>query len=418
MEEENVNDFTQSPIPTTGAPSFSQNILPGLFGGFQTIGEGMAQKYEREAEEDKKKEEKLKKQNAAWMEQLYNMPLAYEKDMAQIRGQVDTYNNWILTKMKEGEDMDNLSTDDILKKKEMEFELAKATAITKDNQTYLDNLRSVIKKDQDEGTYKYNAEEAAKFIVDYETAPTLEARMKLRAEKNPLKLNLELDDFVDETIPPNETETTTAIYRDPVYHKQIVLDKIRNTPGGREYYDNLKQANETEEQFADRVVKQGQLRYPRKPKSLPRSSQGSTTKSSDSAGGYGTGTWGGLIVSKGPNKSSMFDQSIVNNTITVKRKGTNADLPPVFVTHMGQDIKFQPISYHMGPNNRIIVYGNGINDDDTVVKGVYVDYDEGNNATTFTSQLENMDIRQEFAAQPGAGVMSGGTLNAPSIDPN
>jgi hypothetical protein len=408
MEEENVNDFTQSPIPTTGAPSFSQNILPGLFGGFETVGQGMAQKYEREAAEDKKKEEKLKKQKAAWVEQLYNVPLGYENDMIQIKGQADLYNKWIADKMNAGEDLDNLSTDDILKKKQMEFELARSKAVTDDNKTYIENLKQIINKDQSENTFpKYNAEKAAKFIADFEGAQKLEERLKLRSEGNPLELNLDIDDFIDETIPPNETETSTRIFRDPVYHKQVVLEKIHNTTGGKDYYETLKKPNETEDQFADRVVKEGQLRYPSKPKAVPRT-QTTTVKSDDSGDVYGTNKWGNLTVASGPNKSSVFNQSVPKNTITVKRNGTNADLPPVFITHMGQDIQFQPISYHMGPGGKIIVYGNGIGDDDTIVKGVYVDYDEANNATTFTSQLEGMDVRQQFNAINGGGV-SGST---------
>ena len=53
MEEENVNDFTQSPIQQ-GAVSFSEGILPGLFSGMSQIAQGQANLG---ALEEKKKRE-------------------------------------------------------------------------------------------------------------------------------------------------------------------------------------------------------------------------------------------------------------------------------------------------------------------------------------------------------------------------
>jgi len=408
MEEENVNDFTQSPIPTTGTPSFSQNILPGLFGGFETVGEGIANKYEREAAEDKKREEKLKKQNAAWMDQLYDIPLAYEKDQIQITKQADDYNNWIAGKMYAGEDMDNLSKDDILKKKQMEFELARSKAITDDNKTYIENLKQIINKDQAEKQYKYNGKKAAQFIADFESAATLEDRMRLRSEGNPLGLNLELDDFVDETIPPNETETRTSIFRDPVYHKQVTLDKILNTPGGRDYYDTLKNPNETEEQFADRVVKQGQLRYPPKPKNVPKPPV-TPPKTDETNGGYGTGNWKDEL-SVGYGTNANYKPGVRANTISFTRSGTQQGLPALKLTDAsGNNVLFEPTTFHLRDDDYITVLGDIINPDGSRTQ-TFMDY--GANEYAFKSQLLGMDLRKEFQEinNPTSGTSTGGTF--------
>jgi hypothetical protein len=261
MDEENVNDFTQSAIPTTGAPSFSQSIMPAIYAGQEKTAQGMANMYQRREKEEKEKAEKLKKQNAVWNEQLLDMPDVFEQDYVEIKKRVDEYNDFIIAKKSAGEDMDNLSNDDIKKMKELSNQIRRAAIISKDNEAYWEQLQKDIDDDE---TGKYDKAHAAAWNAKYATL-SMEDKMKYRNTDNPRKLNYGLLDFVDETIPPNDKITDTGrvktTMKDPVEHKRIILETIRNTPVGMEQYEALKLPNETEDQFADRVVAEGQIRY-------------------------------------------------------------------------------------------------------------------------------------------------------------
>lgn len=410
MEEENVNDFTQSPISTVGTPSFSQNILPGLFGGFQAMGSGIANRYEREAAEDKKKEEKLKKQNAAWMDQLYDMPLTYEKDMSQVRSQVDQYNNWILNKKMSGADLNNLSDADILEKKRMEFELAKAVAITKDNQVYIDNLRKVINEDQRSGKYQYDGEKAAQFISEFENAASLEERMKLRNEKNPLAFNFDIDDLVDLTIPGEslkDTGRTETRYRDEAVHGEKIKQFINESDKGMAMYKTLAKAGETEDDFVKRVVAAGQQKYPKQTKVQPAPSGSGDDEKKEQD-----------IVISGQSKEpdAKWDQRYSVNKVSVGK------MKPVYV----RDPKGNPVmnfvpadGFYLTPGGAVTAIGYGTIeevqlDGTKLAKQIQLEVDYDTNKENFTAQ-GYPNIFDEFRARSGGGSTAAKTIKRSDI---
>jgi hypothetical protein len=397
MDEENVNDFTQSAIPTTGAPSFSQSIMPAIYSGQEKVTQGMVNMYQRREKEEKEKAEKLKKQNAIWNQQLLDMPDVFEQDYQEIKTKVDEYNDFIIAKKSAGEDMDNMSNDDIKKMKELQNQIRRAAIISKDNESYWEQLQKDIGNDE---TGKYDKEHAAKWNADYAKL-SLEDKMKYRNSEDPRKLNYGLLDFVDETIPPNDKITDTGrvkiTQKDPVEHKRIILETIRNTPVGMEQYDALKLPNETEEQFADRVVAEGQIRYKTNKDVQPAPQKSDKT----AVGGYGTGNWNDkLSVSSQVNPS--FKPGVAANTLYVTRTGTNDNVPPIQIADAtGQTVNFQPISYHLRDDGAISVLGEVIKDTAGVQTKTqtWMDYDA--NKAAFQSQLMGMDLRQEFNARNG-----------------
>jgi hypothetical protein len=378
MDEENVNDFTQSAIPTTGAPSFSQSIMPGIYGGQEKVAEGMANMYQRREKEEKEKAEKIKKQNAVWNQQLLDMPDVFEQDYQEIKLKVNEYNDFIIAKKSAGEDMDNLSNDDIKKMKELSNQIRRAAIISKDNEEYWKQLQTDIDGDK---TGKYDKTHAAKWNADYAKL-SLEEKMKYRNTEDPRKLNYGIFDFIDETIPPIDKVTDTGrvktTQKDPVEHKRIILETIRNTPVGMEQYEALKLPNETEDQFADRVVAEGQIRYKVQkdvqPAPQPRSNDGNKDKEDKNK-----------VVVTGQQKvaGSQWDQAYTANKLSV------GNAPPIYaysnpvidpatgqVTEESRAImNFVPQDgFYLKPGGAVTAIGYGIDEDGKQVK-VEVDYD-------------------------------------------
>jgi hypothetical protein len=370
MDEENVNDFTQSAIPTTGAPSLSQSIMSGIYSGQEKMTQGIANMYQRREKEEKEKAEKLKKQNAIWNQQLLDMPDVFEQDYQEIKKKVDEYNDFIITKKSAGEDMDNLSNDDIKKMKELSNQIRRAAVISKDNQAYWEQLQKDIDGDE---TGKYDKEHAATWNANYAKL-SMEDKMKYRNSENPRKLNYGLLDFVDETIPPNDKITDTGrvktTMKDPVEHKRIILETIRNTPVGMEQYDALKLPNETEEQFADRVVAEGQIRYKVKPDVQPAPAR--------SGGGGGTEKKEEDKIPKPKTYSkdlgADYNQGIANNKIQFDKT------PGVYV--VGKDgtqyNDFKPVGgFKIKNGGAVDVFGTATDQDGKVVQVVGgIDYNQ------------------------------------------
>jgi hypothetical protein len=418
MEEENVNDFSQLPIPTTGTPSFSQNILPGLFGGFQAIGQGMANKYEKQEKEEKLEADKVLKRNAAWNQQLYTMPLAYEKDMQQFKDKSTEYNNWVLEKKKQGIDLDNLSTDEVLEKKRMEYELAQMAATTKANKDFIEGVQAKYGEDISSGALKYNEKKYTDFMNSFENATKMEERAALRNTGIPLVEDYDFFDLVDETIKQigeknKDTGRTETIFRDKEAHKKEIKRYITQDSRGKAMYESLAEPGETEDQFIERVATAGQEKYPSQ----------TSVQAAPIGGGGGGGTKNdkNKISIAGQNKipDARWSQAVPVNKLSLdKNPGIYAYSNRVINDDGTAEDKSIPVAnfvpqdgFYIQPGGNVTAIGYGTSQEGKLVN-VEVDYDfnKGN--------FEAAGYPNMFDAF--RGVSGGGTSNAtaPPIDPN
>jgi hypothetical protein len=425
MEEENVNDFSQLPIPTTGTPSFSQNILPGLFGGFQAIGQGMANKYEKQEKEEKLEADKILKRNAAWNQQLYTMPLAYEKDMQQFKTKSTEYNNWVLDKKKRGIDLDNLSTDEALEKKRMEYELAEMAATTKANKDFIEGVQAKYGEDISSGALKYNDKKYTDFMKSFESAATMEERAALRNTGIPLVEDYDLAELVDETIGEigesvKDTGRREETFRDPAAHAKQVKEYITKSQRGKKMFETLANLGESEDDFVKRVVDAGQVKYPRVTRVQPAPTGGG------SRGGTDQNDKNKVSIT-GQNKipDARWDQGISANKLTLDKTpaiyaysnrvinddGTAEDKSIAVLNFVPQD------GFYIKPGGAVTAIGSGTSQDGKLVN-VEVDYNYNKGNFTSAGYPDMFDAFRGVSNNQFTATSTGNSVTPPPIDPN
>lgn len=346
-----------------------------------------------------KKKKEIEQQNATWNAFLEDMPDVWESDYEYVNKALNEYNDYIIDLKTQGLDPNALDPTIMRKIRELQNKVAKETSRAKDNEDYSVKATQVFNNDK---TNAYNKNHATQWFKDYtDPSKTPEQRAKMRAESNPFKYNYTIDEFIDDTIPEEvytDTGRVKTIYRDKDSHKAIIFDNITNTDIGRDIYETLRTSNETPEQFTERVAELGQKKYGIKKDVQPAPARGGggggkSGSSKKDKFVYGNSTWGELSVSSG--KSTSGAQDVKKNVISIKRTSTNDDLPPINVDYYGTAIEFQPISFYLTDDKKVIVFGNQV-EDGKIVDKVWIDYDA--NETRFNSQLNNMDMREQFRA--------------------
>jgi len=357
-------------------------------------------------EQQRKKEEEAKRQNATWNALLGDMPDVWQADSEYVNKALNEYNDFVIDLKAQGLDPSQLDANLSRKMKELENKVAKAASFAKDNETYYNQSFNILNQDK---TNQYNKDHATDWLKTY-ADPKLspEDRAKMRTESNPFKINYSMLEFIDDTIPKEEVKDSgrkKITSRNQDAHKAFVVDYITNDPAGREKFESLRKPNEDEFAFAERVSEEGQKRYPAKidvqPPPQPRTSD-------QFKGGYGTGNWNDkLSIEAEKLPQPNFSQGVSTNTISVTRTSTNDQPPPISVHKAGVTFEFQPISYHLDNNGKVAVYGNiWDNKKGKIDRQDWIDYDE--NAALFTSQLNGMDIRKEFQTR-NSGTATGST---------
>ena len=354
--------------------------------------------YERQ----EKKKQEIKRQNATWNALLDDMPDVWNSDYEYVQKALNEYNDYVIDLKTQGLDPENLDPMVLKKLKELQNKVAKETSRAKDNEMYNNQAYQTLNNDKSNA---YNKEHAAQWLKDYgDPNKTPEQRAKMRIESNPFKLNYNLIEFIDDTIPKEEVKDTGRLKitsRNKDAHKSIVLDYITNDPMGQDMYLSLKKPNENEIMFSERIAEEGQKRYPPKQDKQVAPTGGSGSgKGSDFKGGYGTGNWNDKL-SLSSQVLPGFKPGVKANTLYVTRTGTNDNLPPIQITDAtGATVNFQPISYHLREDGGISVLGEVITIDaldNTTRTQTWMDYDA--NKAAFQSQLMGMDLREEFNAR-------------------
>jgi hypothetical protein len=231
----------------------------------------------------------------------------------------------------------------------------------------------------------------------------------MRIESNPFKLNYNLIEFIDETIPEPTVvdkgrEKITS--RNKEAHRSLVLDYITNDEMGRDMYDSLKKPNETEVDFAERISVEGQKRYPPKQDKQPAPT-----------GGGGSGSGGGtkkepdvLITGQSKEVDSRWDQSYGINKIALGKT------KPVYV--YGDDgnpvMNFVPADgFYLKPGGSVAAIGYGTveeaqPDGTKLSKQIQVEVDYDKNKGNFDAQ-GYPNIFDEFRTRTGITSSTGKT---------
>jgi hypothetical protein len=232
----------------------------------------------------------------------------------------------------------------------------------------------------------------------------------MRIESNPFKLNYDINEFIDETVPEpslldkGRTETT---YIDKNAHKAVIFDNITNTDTGKDIYESLKKNGETPDQFSERVAELGQKKYPAKTKVQPAP-----------IGGGGSGSSGGtkkepdvLITGQSKEADPQWDQSYSVNKIALGKT------KPVYVS--GNDGKpvmnFVPADgFYLKPGGAVAAKGYGTIeevqlDGTKLAKQIAITVDYDKNKGNFDAQ-GYPNIFDEFRTRTGKTSPTGKTF--------
>jgi hypothetical protein len=353
------------------------------------------------ADQEKKRKE-YAQQQATWNGLLEDMPDVWQSDNEYVTQAVDEYNDFIIDLKSQGLDPEIMDTTLMKKMKGLENNVRKATSAAKDNEAYYNQAFNILNQDKQS---KYNKDYATQWLKDYaDSSKSPQDRYKLRNESNPFKLNYDLIEFIDETIPDAEVVDNgrnKITSRNKEAHRGLVLDYIMNDEKGKEIYDSLKKPGETVDMFSERISQQGQLKYPPKQDTQPAPAR-------SGGGGGGGGGGAGKKEEKKPNitygkdSGADWDSSLTSNKVMLQEK------PKVGVVSIGGNpVKdFVPAyGFYIKPGGTVTAKGYGIDENGSQVD---VDVDYNTNMQSFNTE-GYPDIFDLFRNPTSAGGAAGST---------
>lgn len=323
-----------------------------------------------------KKRKEYEQQQSTWNALLEDMPDVWQSDYEYVNKAVKEYNDFIIDLKSQGIDPETMDSSLLKKMKQLENNIRKTSSAAKDNETYYNQSFNILNQDKQS---KYNKDYATQWLRGYaDPNKTPQERSILRTESNPFKLNYDLIEFIDETIPKEEVVDTgrkKVTSRNQEAHRSLVLDYIMNDAQGQEIYDSLKKPGETVDMFAERVSQEGQKRYPVKIDVQPAGSGGGGSKS-------GSGTTKQLeapVYFSDKTSEPEYDQSIAKNKINLENK------TPIYVTDPGDNKigNFVPGEFKIKPGGAVDVFGTGT---DSQGRQVDVKIDYNTNMSEFLAK--------------------------------
>jgi hypothetical protein len=250
--EENVNDFTQSPIPEFG--SSMQPIVQGVLSGLNTVGGGIANIAKKE--EEKKRELK---------QRLETSPDVYDLEQSEIDELVDGptgLNATVKARINDNSFDINKDIDEDLQLRKQSQQIQNLAKISQANQEYYEQKKAEFL----ESPEKWVAADFDAWEKEYtDSALTIQKRQKLRIEKDPLVEKEDVYDLVARPVFPGFSEERDekgdyVKFVDEENHAASILRYIQ-TGKGAKLYDQYKDPNETKEDFAKRMADDFQENY-------------------------------------------------------------------------------------------------------------------------------------------------------------
>lgn len=308
--EENVNDFTQSPIPEYGVSM--QPVVQGVLSGLKAIGGGISNVAQKEAQRRKDLQMRLE-----------TSPDVYDLEQTEIDDLVDGpngLNTVIKTRIADNTFDINKSLDEDLELRKQSQQVESLAKISQANQEYYEQKKA----DYLASPEKWVAADFDEWEQKY-TDPnlTVSERQKLRVGQEPLVERENVLDLVQKPVfqgfsEERDEKGNYIKYVDEENHAASILKYVQ-TGKGAKLYDQYKEGNETKDEFAKRMANDFNENYwPDITKHhIPRSRQGS------SGGRTNTTQWGATAAREDryggdPNNYNAISFTTGNRKVTLK----------------------------------------------------------------------------------------------------
>lgn len=358
-------------------------------------------------QERKKKQEEIKQQQQTWNALLEDPGDVWQADFEYVNKAVNEYNDFIIDLRSKGIDPNNMDPQLLRKMKELESNIRRTTSAAKDNEAY---SNSAFKTLNDDKANKYNKDHASQWLKDYaDPTKSPQDRAKMRTETNPFKINYDVNQFIDDTIPKETVKDQGRLkttYRDKDAHKTLILGYIMTDPSGQDVFESLKKDGEDEEAFAERIATLGQTRYPAK----------EDKQVAPMGGGSGSGGGGGskkeadvLITGQTKETNPKWDQTYSINKVALGKT------KPVYVYDDSNKpvMNFVPADgFYLKPGGAVAAVGYGTieevqPDGSKLVKQIQLEVDYDKNKGNFDAQ-GYPNIFDEFRTRTSSTSKSSG----------
>lgn len=373
---------------------------------FQPIADAFYRK--REAEQVRRAAEQ-KKADQDWfnLQKGFNPEEVALRDQDEIMSGANEYNDMLVELKMSGANPQDYYSDAGKKAREKEFQIRNLSKASAENQKYDGLVAAALEKKDPSMDRAY----AVDWLKRYRALPSIEAQAKMRQEENPFKTVYSFDNTVERVKPftkdvlvekGNRTDQISGLNED-AYRAKVRLDL--QSPVGQSDFEmwsnTARNEGKTATDYENEVVEYAKGTVKESVKmTYDEPKVGSSGSDSD---GGGSGGWQNkLSINIESGKDDRLIQG-VPNSIDVKRKGTNDDLPPVEV--IGEDgkttIAFQPIRF-LKTKNGWKVYGKRVSKSassnpympqQSTESYETVDYDL--NHGTFVSQMNGFDIYKD-----------------------
>lgn len=349
--------------------------------------------YERQRQEKLDKAKAIKDQQKAWADLSLEMPDVWSVDSPYLEKQLLDYDDYITNMKMNGADPENLYTPEGKEVRRRAMEMEKTRALIGENEAFYNDLVKKVDNDKEGVFDKAHSTEFIRRYTDPKLSP--QDRAKMRMEENPLKLNVTETDFINAAL-PEEVQQGRTTFRDPQAFEIMATD-IVSRPNGQLMYESLKKEGEDQDAFVKRMRGQFEQMYKPSVRPAPQGSGGS----GGSRGGSGTEK---VDITFDYRDAEGLTRGVNKNIISVKRKGTQDDLPAIEVETGGELVNFQPIDFVLGQDGKIGVRGisetKGSMFDKPARKEMWVDYDT--NRAKFEAQIGG-DLYEFFRKQNQGG---------------
>ncbi len=389
---------------------------------FQPIADAF---YRRKEAEAVRRAAEQKKVDQDW----YNIQKGFNPDEVALRDQeemmkeLNSYNNNLVELKMSGANPRDYYSDAGKKAREHEFKIRNLGKASKENQEYDAMVAAALDKKDPSLDRAY----AVDWLKRYRALPSIEAQAKMRQEESPFKTVYSFDSTVDRVKPftkevlnqkGNKIEDVIGLNED-AYREKLRLD-LRTDAGKADFEmwaNSAGNEGKTATDYENEVVDYA--------KGTVKESVKTTYKAPKATSSGGSGSGGGWQDKLSISVESGTDDRLVQgvpNSVDVKRKGTNDDLPPVEV--IGEDgkttISFQPVRFLKTKNGwkvygkRFSKSGSSLYGQGTTESYETVDYDL--NHGTFVSQMNGFDIYKDVDGATTESKSGGAKQNSSVIE--
>lgn len=386
MEEQDVNNFSQSVIPEFGT-SISATLMPGIWEGVNKIVQGQANKAELE---------RKKKQELASIAEELDPAVVWELDQGEILKFAEEKEAELTDEaVKNKYDLDELNYGDFAKKvKNTKKELAIKAKKAEENQKGFDKVQEDYKIQKRRGDRaEFDLEHMEAWIDKFKSAKSIDERnaMIRDTDNSAYERNYALLDMAEAMLPkPDVTRDangTTRVFINEQAYANRIFEYI-SSQDGEGYYDKHKNPNETKEEFADRMAN----KFVNDDRIVSEQLRESPPKTQSGSGGRTSAKYGFDVTPSFDETTSdiWLDKSKKEkNKITFTAKNVNVGLPKKDITlynpktGKNEVMKYSIVDAYYGSDGEIYLdlhlydtEGKAVSDSKRETGVKYEDYDE------------------------------------------